>query len=171
MSDVAHGVVKQIAYVVDDLDAAIARWVEVLGVGPFFRFDGMRVEASRYRGATLPTEVSIALGNSGGVQIELIAPGTPAPSIYRELGRGVHHLAVLARDFEAESVRLAALGHPEALALELPVGRVRYHDTVAAFGHFVELWESTDGMRAMLAMVESAAQGWDGRDPVRRLGP
>lgn len=166
----AHGVVKQIAYVVDDLDAAIARWVDVLRVGPFFRLDGMRVADSRYRGATLPTEVSIALGNSGGVQIELIAAGGAAPSIYREGRGGVHHVAVLARDFEGESARLAALGHAEALELQLPVCRVRYHDTLAAFGHFVELWESTEAMRGMLAMIESAAQGWDGRDPVRRLG-
>lgn len=169
---IAHGVIKQLAYVVEDLDAAIGRWVEVLRAGPFFRLDGVRAEDSRYRGAHLPTEVSLALGNSGGVQIELIAPGGAAPSIYRELPRGLHHVAVLARDFDAESERLARLGHPVALALTLPgVCRVRYHDTLAAFGHFVELWESTDTMQALLEMVENAAQGWDGSDPVRRLGP
>lgn len=169
---IEHGVIKQLAYVVEDLDAAIARWVEVLGAGPFFRLDGARVEDSRYRGTQMPTAVSLALGNSGGVQIELIALGDAAPSIYREIPRGLHHVAVLARDFEAESQRLAQLGHPVALALTLPgICRVRYHDTLAAFGHFVELWESTDAMQALLELVESAARGWDGSDPVRRLGP
>ena len=169
---VQHGVIKQLAYVVDDLDTAVARWVEVLGAGPFFRLDAIRVDESRYRGVEMPTAVSLAIGNSGGVQIELIAPGDGAPSIYRELPRGVHHVAVLARDFEAESERLGRLGHPVALALSLPgVCRVRYHDTLAVFGHFVELWESTDAMRALLEMVEQAARDWDGTDPVRRLGP
>ena len=85
---IAHGVIKQAAYVVDDLDAAIMRWVEVVGAGPFFRIDGARVEDVRYRGRPIDVEVSLALGNSGGLQIELIAPRGEAPSIYRELRRG-----------------------------------------------------------------------------------
>jgi len=169
---VAHGVIKQAAYVVDDLDAAIMRWVEVVGAGPFFRIDGARVEDVRYRGRPIDVEVSLALGNSGGLQIELIAPRGEAPSIYRELRRGVHHLAMLARDFDAESARLERLGHPIAYALTLPgVCRVRYHDTLAVFGHFLELWESTETMRGLLEMIEDAARGWDGREPIRRLGP
>jgi len=105
------------------------------------------------------------------VQIELIQQHDGAPSIYRELRHGVHHLALLAADFEQDSLRLAALGHPLAWALTLPgICRVHYHDTLARFGHFLELWESTDTMRGFLEMVESAAQGWDGSDPVRRFG-
>ncbi len=168
---IEHGVIKQIAYVVDDLDAAIMRWVEVVRAGPFFRLDNVRVDDARYRGAAVPAALSLAVGNTGGVQIELIALGDPAPSIYRELPRGVHHLAILAADFEGESARLERLGHPVALALNLPgVCRVRYFDTLATFGHFVELWESTDAMRGLLAMVEGAAVDWDGTDPIRRLG-
>jgi Glyoxalase/Bleomycin resistance protein/Dioxygenase superfamily len=168
---IAHGVIKQLAYVVEDLDVAIARWVEVLHAGPFFRLDHVAVDESSYRGVPIVADLSLALGNSGGVQIELIALGSGVPSIYRERPHGVHHVAVLAQDFDAESRRLTSLGHPAALALSLPgVCRVRYHDTLSVFGHFVELWESTDAMRGLLEMVEAAAQDWDGRDPVRRLG-
>ncbi len=167
---IEHGVIKQIAYVVDDLDAAIKRWVEVLHVGPFFRLDGVRVEDLVYRGRPAEAELSLALGNSGGVQIELIAQHGAAPSIYREREHGVHHLAVLARDFEGESRRLERLGHPVAWSLTVPgVCRVRYHDTLAEFGHFVELWESTEAMRGFLETIEAAAHDWDGREPVRRL--
>jgi methylmalonyl-CoA/ethylmalonyl-CoA epimerase len=165
-----HGVIKQIAYVVDDLDAAIADWVEVVHAGPFFRIDDARIEDVRYRGAPAPAALSLAVGNSGGVQIELIQMRDGAPSIYRERTGGVHHLALLARDFEAESARLERLGHPLAWSLTLPgICRVRYHDTVRRFGHFLELWESTDAMRGLLEMVEAAACDWDGRDPVRRI--
>jgi hypothetical protein len=167
---IEHGVIKQIAYVVDDLDAAIARWVEVLHVGPFFRLDGARIADVRYRGQSVGAELSLAIGNSGGVQIELIAPRGDAPSVYRELRCGVHHLAILARDFEGESRRLEQLGHPVAWALDIPrLCRVHYHDTLAAFGHFVELWESTEAMRGLLGLTEQSARGWDGRDPVRRI--
>jgi hypothetical protein len=166
-----HGVIKQIAYVVDDLDAAIARWVEVVGAGPFFRIDGARIADVRYGGEQVEADVSLAMGNSGGVQIELIAPRGAMPSIYREQTRGVHHLAYLARDFDGEAKRLTELGHPVAWALTLPgVCRVNYHDTLAIFGHFIEVWESTDAMRGLLEMVEAASLDWDGRDPVRRIG-
>src|SRR5437660_6769089 len=164
---VAHGVIKQIAYIVEDLDRAIMRWVELVGAGPFFRIDEARVEDVRYRGQPMDLEVALALGNSGGVQIELIAPRGAGPSIYRELPRGVHHLALLARDFEADSARLDRLGHPVAFALTLPgICRVRYHDTLAVFGHFLELWESTETMRGLLETIEDAAREWDGRDPI-----
>jgi methylmalonyl-CoA/ethylmalonyl-CoA epimerase len=168
---IEHGVIKQIAYVVDDLDAAIQRWVEVVRAGPFFRIDGVNVADVRYRGQPVEMQGSLAVGNSGGVQIELIAVQGGAPSIYRERLGGVHHLAYLARDFEGESRRLEALGHPVAWALTLPgICRVNYHDTLAAFGHFLEIWESTEAMRGLLEMVETAARGWDGREPIRRLG-
>ena len=167
---VEHGVIKQIAYVVDDLDVAIARWVEIVHAGPFFRIDNARIEDVRYRGASTGAALSLAVGNSGGIQIELIQLLDGAPSVYRELPRGVHHLALLARDFEAESARLERLGHPLAWALTLPgICRVHYHDTLASFGHFLELWESTESMRGFLEMVEAAAHDWDGRDPVRRI--
>ena len=169
---IEHGVIKQIAYVVDDLDAAIASWVEIVHAGPFFRIDNAQATDMRYRGDGAEAMLSLAVGNSGGVQIELIQLMDDAPSVYRELPRGVHHLALLARDFEAESARLERLGHPVAWALTLPgICRVHYHDTLARFGHFIELWESTETFRAILEMVEDAARGWDGRDPVRRFSP
>ena len=166
-----HGVIKQIAYVVDDLDTAIMDWVHLVHAGPFFRIDDVVVEGVRYRGASADAKLSIAVGNSGGIQIELIQQRDGGPSVYRELRRGVHHLALLARDFEGETARLERLGHPVAFALTLPgICRVHYHDTLARVGHFLELWESTDAMRGMLEMVEAAARDWDGSDPIRRLG-
>jgi glyoxalase/bleomycin resistance protein/dioxygenase superfamily protein len=126
----------------------------------------------RYRGVPIEGEVSLALGNSGGVQIELIAPHGDGPTVYRELPHGVHHLAMFAKDFDADSARLSGLGYRVALELTLPgVCRVRYHDTLAVFGHFLELWESTDTMQALVTMIEESARDWDGRDPIRRLGP
>src|SRR5438128_2216770 len=123
----AHGSFKQIAYVVDDLAAAIASWVEIVHAGPFFRIDNAQATDMRYRGDGAEATLSLAVGNSGGVQIELIQLMDGAPSVYRELPRGVHHLALLARDFEAESARLERLGHPVAWALTLPgICRVRY---------------------------------------------
>ena len=66
------GQIRQIGYVVTDLDRAIAKWVD-LGVGPWFvmRHLSQRVD---YRGQPTEITISLALSNSGDLQVELIQP-------------------------------------------------------------------------------------------------
>ena len=66
------GEIRQNGYVVRDVEAAMRHWSEVLGVGPFFYFERVPIEDFRYKGEPSPIEVSIALANSGALQIELI---------------------------------------------------------------------------------------------------
>ena len=57
--------VRQLAYVVRDLDAALKYWTEVLKVGPFFRFDHCPLLDQKFYGKPSNTDVTLALGNSG----------------------------------------------------------------------------------------------------------
>ena len=88
--------VRQIAYVVEDMEKALKYWTEYLKAGPFFTLEHAPMENQKYRGGPSNADVSIALGNSGDVQIELIHCENDAPSVYKEFfdaGRtGVHHL-------------------------------------------------------------------------------
>ena len=43
-------------------------------------------------------------------------------------------------------------------------------DSSAELGHMLELYEPGEALRRFYAYVRRAAQDWDGRDPVRRLG-
>ena len=66
------GAIRQVGYVVRDIEAAMLRWVE-LGVGPWFYKARVPSTEYRYRGVDSPLpELSIAFANSGDVQIELI---------------------------------------------------------------------------------------------------
>jgi hypothetical protein len=67
------GEVRQNGYVVRDIEAALRHWTERLGVGRFFYFERVRMEYFGYRGMPSPIEVSIALANSGALQVELAA--------------------------------------------------------------------------------------------------
>jgi len=78
------GEIRQNGYVVRDVEAAMKHWTEVLGVGPFFYFERVPIEGFRYRGEPSPLEASIALANSGPLQIELIEQRNDAPSMYRD---------------------------------------------------------------------------------------
>jgi len=92
------GEIRQIAFVVNDIDAAIAYWTKTLGIGPFYVKREIEFIDYIYRGKTCqsPT-VSIALSNSGDLQIELIQQHDDKPSIYQDFliqGReGLQHVS------------------------------------------------------------------------------
>ncbi len=163
--------VRQVAYVVRDLDAALKYWVDVLKVGPFFLFEHCPLENQRYRGGPSNADVSLALGNSGDVQIELIYCENDAPSVYKEFldaGRvGVHHVGLMPENYAETCARYASLGHEAAFECTVGGAPLVYFDTVDSVGHFVELWDNHDVFKDLFMLVENAAKGWDGKDPVR----
>ena len=78
------GEIRQNGYVVRDIESALRHWTETLGIGPFFYFERVPIDDFRYRGSPSPLEASIALANSGSLQIELIQQRNDAPSMYRD---------------------------------------------------------------------------------------
>ena len=84
------GPLRQMGYVVRDIEAAMRHWVEVCGVGPWFYAGRLPLTAFTYRGARHDgIHLSIALANSGDVQVELIQQRCDTPSMYRDfLGAG-----------------------------------------------------------------------------------
>ncbi len=90
------GAVTQNGYVVRDIHAAMDHWVNVMGVGPWYYVDRVKTDYFRHRGVDSPVEMSIALANSGDLQIELIQQRNDAPSLYKEF-ISVTRLATKAR--------------------------------------------------------------------------
>ena len=91
------GKVCQNGYVVRDIASAMKFWTEVLRIGPFFYVPAVKIDWYRYRGEDSPLEMSVALANSGDLQIELIQQRNDAPSMYldflREHGEGLQHMS------------------------------------------------------------------------------
>lgn len=169
------GTVRQIGYVVNDIEAAMARWAE-LGVGPWFYTREVRTTEFRYRGqpSRLPA-LSIALANSGDLQIELIQQHDDAPTMYRESlrrqGECAQHIAYWTMDhFDAYSRRLLALGYEEGHAGQMGRrGRFAYFVHPGLPSAMIEISESTGGKAEFFETVKQAALAWDGTNPVRWL--
>jgi hypothetical protein len=163
--------VRQLAYVVRDLDAALRYWVDVLRVGPFFLFEHCPLENQRFYGKPSAVDVTLALGNSGDLQIELIYQHNDEPSVYKEFldaGRvGVHHFGLMPVDYVATRREYEARGHAPAFECTVGGAELVYFDTVAAVGHYIELWDNAPVFKDLFLMVENAAKGWDGSNPVR----
>jgi hypothetical protein len=170
------GEIRQNGFVVRDIEAAMRHWVEVLGVGPWFYLERAPITTFHYRGQPSPIEVSIALANSGSLQIELIEQRNDAPSSYldflREVGQGLQHVAFWTERFDADAAAAAAQGHralQEGCAGG-PDGRFVYYDTTSHPGTILELSEVSGAKGAFFAHIRETARTWDGSEPIRRIG-
>ena len=123
------GPVRQIGFVVRDLDSALAAWVSA-GVGPWFVVRE-HAQTALYRGQPCALVISVALANSGDLQVELIHQHDDTPSIFTEFldsGReGFHQLAWWPSDFDAAVAAAEAAGWPSS-------GR-RGEDTMTRFAY------------------------------------
>jgi hypothetical protein len=171
---------RQIAFVVRDVDRAMRYWSETLGVGPFFVKRRLPLADFRYRGAAAPSPtITIALANSGAMQVELIQQHDERPSIYRDFlaqGReGLQHLSAwLTRaGFDRRRSELLEAGVPLAQEGTIPASGVRlaYFGTDTQPGGVV--FEIADllepGQYQRVAGIARAAERWDGTEPVREV--
>jgi hypothetical protein len=169
-----HRPIVQIAYIVPDVRAAAQHWVDRVGAGPFFVFDHFELTAT-HRGEPAELDHSPAFGQWGAVQVELIQLHELEPAPFREAfggGKfGLHHMTWFPEDpddLDAEGARLEELGWPCVLDMTGHTGtRALFHDVRAQLGHFIELYVGTPQIRRHYERVARAAQGWDGRDPIR----
>jgi hypothetical protein len=172
---VLPGPIRQIGYVVTDLDAALASWVQ-LGVGPWFVMRGLPMRAL-YRGEPCETTLSLALSNSGELQVELIQQLDDTPSIFTEFlkanGPGFHQLAYWTTDFGATMRNVEHACWPVVWSggegLGVRFAYVEPPDSPAYISQIIEISELTDTTVASSTFIRDAAAGWDGTDPVRNL--
>src|SRR5690242_7800 len=91
------GQIRQMGFVVRDLEAAMKYWIEVMGVGPFYVFDRIPAQNCFYRGRPFIPNVSVAFSQSGPMNIELVQQLDDTPTVFQEFlarGRdGLQHLA------------------------------------------------------------------------------
>jgi hypothetical protein len=166
------GPIRQLGYVVDDIEQAMDYWTRELGVGPFFYNERVPIVNYRYRGEAYEVHNSVALANSGYVQVELIQTRNDAPSMYRDFkqaGRtGLQHVAMWTETFDEDLARLEAQGFEVQMSGEVGRnGRFVYFDTEYHPGTVIELSEVLGPKGTMFRMIREASEGWDGSDPVR----
>jgi methylmalonyl-CoA/ethylmalonyl-CoA epimerase len=114
----------QIGIVVRDLDAAMRRYEEDYGIGPWgvFQIKPGDVKDWRENGRRVEPSTRAATAMVGRVQWELIQP-LDDKSIFAqflaEKGEGVHHIAVAAANFDETLAAEAERGNELVLSAEL----------------------------------------------------
>jgi len=164
----------QLAFIVEDIHAAMDSFTRHLNAGPWFFMERVQITNVKYRGRASQISASLANGNAGHLQIELIQQNDNLPSVFTEVittrGYGIHHQGIAVRDFDAQLKKFQQMGYEVALYVEndIPV-RAAYLDTKGKFPTFLEIMEVNETVEAMFTAMYHASVGWDGRNPVRRI--
>ncbi|MES2824892.1 MAG: VOC family protein [Pseudomonadota bacterium] len=166
------GEIRQLAFVVKNIDEAMKYWAEVLGVGPFFIKRKIEFSNYIYRGqSTKSPQISIALANSGFIQIELIEQHDNTPSIYKEYLEhstgGLQHISswVTTEELRNKKAELLTLGYSIAQECTIPSSGVQlvYFSTENPSANFIfeiaDLMEPNQYNRVQ--DIKSAYEQWN----------
>lgn len=156
----------QMSWVVWDLEEAARRWHRATGIGPFLINRHIGITDPIYRGAPGPVDFSTAIAQAGPVQVELVQQHDQNPSCYRdsvaEGQEAMHHVAIMADDYEAEVRRYTQQGFAIASSGSFAGVRFSYIDCRDTLGHMVEVLESGAAISKFFAAIRKAAEDWDG---------
>jgi methylmalonyl-CoA/ethylmalonyl-CoA epimerase len=172
MSAATFGPIRQIAWVVGDLDASVRNWLRSSGVGPWTCFRNVAM-AGTLRGQKVTVRMHVALGYQDGMEIELIEPLGAGASPYRGADGsaliGMHHVARFSEDVAAEVARGERCGLQVLFAAANEVTQVAYLEDPREPGLLLEFIEMNATMQAGLEQRLAAARSWRGDDPIRSI--
>lgn len=175
--EVASRPIQHIGYIVDDIPAAVERWVATFGAGPFFWLaKRMSFPDARYYGEPCVLDHSAVVGKWNNNFVELMQLHEVSPAGLRDAFVGsatdvnhINHICFAVEDPEVEVARLEGLGVQRFWQAKLGPLEVSYCDGRAAMGHAIEIHKLGAQFVALFDSVAAAAEDWDGKDPLREL--
>ncbi len=164
----------QIAYHVPDPVTAAAECARRYGWGPFYLLEHVPLASCEYRGRRARFDHTSAYGQAGDLMVELISQHDDEPSVVREAfarhETGVHHVAHVVEDLEATLAHCRGEGGAVVMDAATADGVRFVMVQMPMLGHYLELYEPTPGLTRFYDYIRRKSQGWDGADPLRRLG-
>lgn len=137
----------QVAIIVRDLDAAMRRYHDEYGVGPWaiFEFNPQTIDDMVIDDAPAEYAMRLAVAFIGRLQFELIEP-LDDRSIYAQHladhGEGLHHVALAVDDYAQAEDTLRSKGHHILMGGNHQGVTYAYFSTQAALGFPVELYSA-----------------------------
>jgi 5,10-methylenetetrahydromethanopterin reductase len=169
-----HNTIVQVAFVVENFEAAMSNYARELKVGGWVVMDPATLEGT-YRGEPMELTLQAAIGYSGEMAYELICQTNDTPSLYRELidatGFGFHHVATVTDDVDAEVTSHRARGHSigSEIAIE-DVGKAVMVDAHPVFPGWIEIIEAHPAIDGLFDAARAAsASGTPDAPAIHRL--
>lgn len=166
---IEFGDFRQIAYLTNNIEQSMKDWNKQ-GIGPFTWYKNVKLDAL-YKGEKSTILMDVGIAYRGGMQIELIQQTNDAISPYRtffEQGRmGLHHLAYLSRDLDADLEKARNAGLEVICTIDAMIGRYAYFQDPAMPENIFEFLAITDDIENYWKECMEEARTWDGENPVR----
>ena len=144
-------------------------------MGPWFVAEKLPLDGFWYKGQPYDIHITVALANSGDVQLELIQQRDTTPSMYREFlaagHEGLQHWSSWPENYHELLDRAVKNGWTIGQRGETPRGPFVYFLNEGHPGTVIEMAELTPTRRHIFDAVRKAAVDWDGSDPVRHDWP
>jgi hypothetical protein len=161
------GRLAQVAFVVDDIEAAMESHGRELKIGGWTLFRNFSFETLYYRGQPGSVVMNAAMCFSGDVMYELIEQANDAPSVYRDVidkrGHGFHHFGFMIDSLDEAIRDYESRGHVVAQYSETANGiRAAYIDVGAAAPGMVEYLEISAAAMETFTPVYETSKAWDG---------
>ncbi len=164
--------IRQIAFFVPDVRAAALKHHELFGSGPYFVAEHIPLARAEHRGVERELDHTSAYGQWGPVMVEFVQQNNPGPSAFHDMypegsGReGVHHVALFVDSVADEIERFKAEGFEIALDASMNDGfRFAFVDTVAKYGHMLELYQPVESLTGFYEFVAKKAGKFDPSKP------
>jgi hypothetical protein len=164
------GPIRQIAWVVRNLEESVDNWMRVSGLGPWTIFRNVAM-AGTLDGQAAKVRMHVALGYQGDMEIELIEDLGAGASPYRDAAGaplvGMHHVGWFSDDVLADVARGTARGMQVKFEAANEVTRVAYLADPREPKLLFEFIEMNEAMRAGFAGRLEASRTWQGENPIQ----
>ena len=167
--------IVQIAYYVNDVEAAAKKANETFGTGPFFIYKHIELRDVSYRGQKSELDHSSAYAQAGPLMIEFTQQHNTAPSTFSDMfqknDEGFHHAAIFVDNVAEEMHRLSTLGFDTVTHYFTSDGNVEvaFIDTRPVLGHMIEIYKPVEALTRFYEAVERSVKKWDGKKLFRYI--
>jgi hypothetical protein len=166
----AFGPIKQVAWLVEDIEPSARRWSRFSGIGPWTIYRNVTL-TGQYRGQPTVIVMDVALSYQDELQIELISPRSTTPSPYQdpETGKtlvGMHHVAWMTDDLARDKARGRERGLEIVFEATNAVTNVAYFASADEPGLLLEFMQASPMLLDGFEQGVAASRAWDGVEPI-----
>lgn len=162
------GPVRQVGYIVEDIEEAALDWVNRFGIGPWRLKPSVIFDTCTYRGQAIDVDIAIGSATSNGLEIELIGPKGGPASMYSDFlatnGPGAQHICYYPTDYAAAHAHFIATGLGPVL--EGTIHGVEFAYMEDRRGQMIEIADLSDLALKLRNERALAAETWDGTNPL-----
>ena len=165
MDKKVFGPIKQIAYVVANLDASIQHWIDFSGIGPWTIYKNATMRGHCHSVETA-VKLDVGLSYQDDLQIELIQVTSRTPSPYQDANGqpllGMHHMAWHSHDIDGDVAKAKQRGMTTAFTASNGLVRVAYMESAQEPGLLLEFIEAAPLVLSSFSAGVKASREWDG---------